>query len=376
MFNGAVHATWYEQIGGLMRIRVAVLQDDEWLLIDGGTDAGLNRDAAMDAVWSRLIVHDGRLFCYWFESLPDETTTIRVAVFSGDYGAPGWAYVDGTLASGLTAAGEGDYASLASFGGRLYAAWRSREAVAFQIRVAVFNGDEVVPAWSFVDRGTAGINVDSSADTYYPKLHVHNDQLHAAWYEKGPQARHTRVAVYNGDDAAPSWSMIDGGEAMGLNFNATRDANGPQLLSHDGDLYGIWHERGAPGNQQVRVIRQSGGSGASSWLFADGATAQGLNRGVDTDAWWGRGVSFNSHLLVAWSENDSGPYRIRLSAYNTDAGEWLPIDSVCGLNRNPNNVAEYPHLVAGGGSFYLAWTERTAGRWLVFVRRADPVAAQ
>jgi hypothetical protein len=374
VFNGLLYATWYEQIDSVTRIRVAVHEPDGWRFIDGGASDGLNRDHDANAFWSRLLVHDGRLVCYWHEEIAPDVTTIRVAVLSGERLAPAWDYLDGGVETGLRTSSESsaDYASLASYEGRLYAAWRSLEGAAYQIRSRVFSGDYASPAWDVVDPGTFGINADPSRDAYYPKLHAHEGKLYAAWYEREDLARQLRVAVYNGNDAAPAWSMVDGG-AGGLNYNPAHGARGPQLLTHSETLYAVWHEREAPGRRQVRVARMAPDTPDPAWEFIDGSDPGGLNRAEGTDGWWARATSFGSWLLVAWAENDSGPYRIRLEAFNNDSDTWSRVDPEGGLNVDPEANAEYPHLVADGTVLYLGWSERANGVSRVFVRQAVPV---
>ncbi|MFW5777169.1 MAG: hypothetical protein ACOCZB_07780 [Spirochaetota bacterium] len=171
--------------------------------------------------------------------------------------------------------------------------------------------------------------------------------------------------------ASPRWNLVDGGGTRGLNYGATNGARGPQLLTHAGAMYAVWHERTPGGASQVRVARYSGGDATPAWSFVDGSSARGLNRGSGTRAWWGRAASHGDRLYVAWSENDAGAYRIRVSAgslLSTALPLWERAALASGLNRHPDSPAEYPHLVAMGNRLYATWSERVDGVFRVFVR--------
>jgi hypothetical protein len=397
-WDGRLYNTWYEQADGIRRIRVAALSitvaGREWRAVDDGPDQGVNRYSSRDAFWSRLLVHDDALYAYWHEELGNDAWTIRVASYNGDDTAPAWSYIDGPVLGPATSgpapsgpnmiapgARSSDYASLASFDGGLYAAWRSSNGSAYQIRVARFNDDFADPAWVLVDRGDAGINRDTSMDAYYPKLHVHAGKLYAAWYERNGVARQLRVAVYNGDDAAPAWHMVDGDRTEGLNYEPRNGARGPQLLTHGGTLHAVWYEvHGALGGT-VRVASYNGEDSSPGWHFRDGGRPRGMNRSPDGSGWWARAASSCSELVVAWSENDAGTYVIHaaataeLSTAGTEgavdpaaASGWQNVDPGGSLNVSPASTAEYPHLVSDGESFYLTWSERHDGVFRVFVR--------
>ncbi|MFW5715815.1 MAG: hypothetical protein ACOC2Y_00240 [Spirochaetota bacterium] len=373
VFRGRVYNTWYELENGVTRIRVAVLEETDagslWRPVDGGTN-GLNRDPSRDALWSRLVVHGDTLVAYWHERDGSDRRTIRVAAYGGDDLAPSWTYLDGDESAGLAAPGSlgSDYASLASYDGSLYAAWRSSNGSAYQIRVAVFTGDLADPEWRLVDGGSHGINRDIAADAYYPKLHVYAGRLYAAWYERNGTARQLRVAVFNGDDVNPAWSLVDRGGARGLNYDTGAGARGPQLLSHGGAMYAVWYEEDATSGGTVRVARYNGDDATPEWGLVDGGGPDGLDRGTGTRAWWARAVSHGSYLVVAWSENDAGPYRIRASAYDPGAGTWYRLDPPSGLNAGATHAAEYPHLVSDGERLFVSWSERYDRVFRVFVR--------
>jgi plasmid stabilization system protein ParE len=379
VYDGRLYNTWYERVEGVLRIRVAVLDsrgaDSVWRFVDEGSQNGLNRDASKDARWSRLLVHDHELYAYWHEDTDAERRTIRVSRYNGNDEDPQWTYIDGTRTNGLrieTAESSAEYASLASFGGRLYAAWRSSEGAAYQIRVARFEDGIGGSGWTLVDRHHAGINRDTTMDGYYPKLHVHQKRLYAAWYERNGASRQLRVAVFHGAGDAPRWSLVDGDDRQGLNYRSDSGARGPQLLSHGGRLYAIWHERMANGASYVRVSRYNGEDDEPDWHFVDGGGASGLNWGEGTRGWWARAASTEEGLFVAWSENDAGTYRIRVStaqlaAMTHGARSWRAATDSNGLNVSAMANAEYPHLVTWDGQLIASWSEMVDGVLRVFV---------
>jgi hypothetical protein len=380
VFGSDLYVTWYEDTVPSSQIRVARMVDAgqgaTWQPIDGGGATGLNRDPTQAAFWSRLVTFNTRLYCYWYEKLINGTTTIRVAVYNGDPQNPIWSYVDGSPASGLRydPSGTADYATLESFNGKLYAAWRETDAQSpFQIRVAVYNGNDAAPAWNFVDRGAAGgINFNTGIEAYYPKLSAYNGKLYAMWYELNGISRTIHCAVYNSDDSIPLWNMIGGADANGLNFDPSKDAHGPQMLTVSGSLYGLWYERGADLISHVRVARYNGNDGNPSWSFVDGGTGAGLNRDPNADAWWPRATGLGIQLFAAWTEPVQGVYRIHVSALDTGSGTWTPVEGGQGLDSPGAGSAEYPHMTTLGQKIFVAWSERRNGVLQVRVMRGDP----
>ena len=101
------------------------------------------------------------------------------------------------------------YVLFAYFNSKLYAIW----AESSQIRVAVYNGNESSPSWTFIDGNASKGLLEGKCCASEAVLAVHNNKLYAAWWE-GRGNYQTRIAVYNGDDSAPSWSFVDGGSGI------------------------------------------------------------------------------------------------------------------------------------------------------------------
>jgi hypothetical protein len=171
-----------------------------------------------------------------------------VAVYNGNDASPSWTFVDGNGTNGINKNGANGASSpqMSVLGNKLYATWDEHSGTASQIRVAVYNGNDAAPSWTFVDgNGTNGINKDATIKAYYPQLTVCGGALYATWEE----SNHVRVAVYNGDDLFPTWTFIDGNGTNGMNRDAANSASNSQMTALGTKLYATWREAG-----QVRVV--------------------------------------------------------------------------------------------------------------------------
>ncbi|MDD5763108.1 MAG: hypothetical protein PHP88_11460, partial [bacterium] len=140
---------------------------------------------------------------------------------------------------------------LTDFGGRLYATWFESGTGGDTLRVAVYNGIDSAPAWNFVDGGTAGgmVSFFPGLGVQEPQLAVFASKLYLTW---GNSKVH--VAVYNGNDSAPGWTLQDGGSATGLNHSGVQVAQMPQLTPFNSKLYATWIEDvPVTGRYQIRV---------------------------------------------------------------------------------------------------------------------------
>jgi hypothetical protein len=135
---------------------------------------------------------------------------------------------------------------LVVFNSKLYAVWGERNANnASQVRVAVYNGNDEAPSWAYVDGNTdEGINKDTTRVVQNPALIVLNSQLVAMWYEGvgDLDINQMRVATYNGDDSSPTWSFVDGGGTYGINKAVSSNAIQPTMAILNGQLYAAWKE--------------------------------------------------------------------------------------------------------------------------------------
>jgi hypothetical protein len=74
----------------------------------------------------------------------------------------------------------------------------------------------------------------------------YRSKLYATWDEgtSSPTsyASQIRVALYNGNDSLPSWAFVDGNGPNGINNNTTQNAVAPQLTVSGNKLYATWQE--------------------------------------------------------------------------------------------------------------------------------------
>lgn len=139
---------------------------------------------------------------------------------------------------------------------RIYATWTEYDGTSTQVRVAVYNGDDAVPAWRFVDGGKRhGLNHDKANRAYRPQLTAYGDKLYAAWNEDDRDGiSQLRMVAYNGDDRAPVWSFVDGDGEKGLSADPRHPAVDPQLTVFRSSLYLVWKQLISVRGQKARVM--------------------------------------------------------------------------------------------------------------------------
>lgn len=290
-----LYAAWHEFNGSAYQVRAAAYDGASWTFADGGAAAGLNVSPRLNALNPHLAVVAGKLYAVWQES-NGSRRRVRAAVKAG----AGWSLIDG---GGLDAGAAGEDAltpQLSVFGAKLYASWQESAAGLFTARVAVYNGDDLSPAWTAVS-GT-GLNAGSSCRGEPVRLAASSATLYAAWCEEGQDGRRVRAALYNGVDAGPAWSFIDGG---GFGGPAGEDRSMVQLWVYRGRLH-LSYQQSAAGATVVRAAVYEGGS----WAFIDGG---GLNRDpLRSGAFPAFGV-YRAGLYAIWTEASGSSSWIRLA---------------------------------------------------------------
>jgi hypothetical protein len=225
-----------------------------WSFIDGGGNPGLNFDPTEVGGDPQLINFNGKVYATWYEGCGAPTYCIRAKVYQGN---SNWAFVDGDTALGnITYADRSYEPTFGVFNNKLYVAWQENDGSGvFQIRVKVYNGNDSNPVWTSVDgNGPEGLNRNTANIAQAPKLTAFNCQLYMTWEETNGVNTQIRVAVYNGNDAAPNWSFVDGGSATsGINYSSTMNAHDPNLIVFNNALYVTWYENNASGFTQIRV---------------------------------------------------------------------------------------------------------------------------
>ena len=138
---------------------------------------------------------------------------------------------------------------------KLYATWEESNDTSTQIRMAVYNGNDIAPSWTFIDgNGTNGLNVDPLRFARYPQLVDFASNLYATWQEFNGAATQIRLALYNGNDAAPSWTFMNGSGIGGLNHDVLDSADHPELTVFNSKLYVSWDEYYSVSHIRVAVI--------------------------------------------------------------------------------------------------------------------------
>lgn len=336
------------------------------LFVDGNGPNGLNKDVSQNADIPTAASLSARLYVAWVENnAATSVRQIRVSVYNGHDSAPGWSRVDGDAAFGINKDAAQPAASprLVVFHEQLYATWVERSATtsAFQVRVALYNGNDDAPAWRFVDLdGTNGINKNTAKDALAPQLAVFNSKLYATWSEADNGGfREIRAAVYNGLDSVPGWRFVDGNSpTVGLNKNPAKNADEPALIAFNSKLYAAWEELGTE-HCRIRVAAYRGDDSAPAWDFVDGNGADGLAKDPAASAGAPTLVVHDAKLYATWTE-DSDFRTIQLrAAVNDGTDSWKFVDGngTNGINHDPNQFAGPSALIVVGDSLYSAWHE-------------------
>ncbi|MGK5095491.1 hypothetical protein WDW89_26205 [Deltaproteobacteria bacterium TL4] len=302
--GGQLYVTWAEaNANQITQIRVA--QCDGLFFCDNSIAnnyTGLNKALVQNATNPNLAVLEPKLYATWSES--DGTATqIRVAVFDG---TNTWSFVDGDGTTGINKVTTANAVTpqLIVFGSNLYATWSESDGTATQIRVVVYNGNDSAPVWTFVDGdATTGINKDRTKNANNPRLVVLEDTtLYATWAEHNGNQTQIRVAVYNGDDLSPTWAFVDGDGVNGINKDVYENAANPELIVYNSHLYATWAENN--GQAQVRIARFNGIGSTPLWSFIDGDGVNGLNINVSKSAGTPKMAVFGDtpKLYAIWSE--------------------------------------------------------------------------
>jgi hypothetical protein len=331
-----------------------------WSFVDGNGTNGINKNAAENAYSPQLTLLGSKLYATWNEG--STASQIRVAVYNGIDTSPSWTFVDGNGINGINRdPTKNAFAQqLTSLGSKLYAIWTEPTGTVYQIRVAVYNGNDSSPSWAFVDgNGTNGINKDATKSAFYPQLTALGSKLYATWIEPNSTTDQVRVAVYNGNDASPSWTFVDGNGTNGINRNAANDASSNQLSVFGSKLYAIWDEYGTA--SQIRVAVYNGNDALPSWTFVDGNGINGINKDVTRNAGEPQLTEMAGRLYSTWVEYNGVAYQVRIALYNGDdvSPAWTFVDGsgTNGINKDVTSKAYSPKLAVCNGVLYATWDE-------------------
>lgn len=388
--SGKLYATWNEPYS-TQQIRLATFDGiadslSDWTFVDGNDPPFFNKDATKNAIYPDLATLNGKLYAMWLEDPVLAPNEVTAAVYNGNDIAPARTIVDGTGSVGInkdTTKSANPSPVLQPCNGKLYATWIEPDATPVaQVRVAVYNGNDSAPSWSFVDvNGAEGLNHVSTNNASAPVLACRGTTLYAAWSEQAgtsPPAQ-IRLAAYNGNDSAPAWAFMDGGGTTGLNYAITLDAQTPSLAVFGYALYVAWSEAdAASGVYQIRVALHDPLDGNSDWDRVDGNGAEGLNAFTAYQATTPFLGVADGRLYLTWAEVSStpNPTQIRAKLYNgvDSSPAWTSVDGngANGLNYAAANAALNPRFGTVGTRLYVTWSEGSPAAVRVMAGLAAP----
>lgn len=329
VFNSKLYGLWSET--SVYRRTVGRVYSDTpgtWNTVTAGIASGENKNANADAKFGSAIVFNNKLYWFWTEDKGASLFQIRVKVYNGNDSSPVWTFVDGGGVNGInkdntkSANNNGaDPFSAAVLNGKLYLSWDEFNGSAVsQIRVAVYNGNDAAPVWTFVDgNGVNGLNRNASFGAYNPTLSILNNKLYNIWQEDNGTCAQIRAAVYNGNDSTPSWTFIDGNSpSFGINLNSSKNGDQPHSLVFNGKLYALWNEDNLSAVKQARLAVFNGDDTGPVWKFVDGAnTSAGINKnsGQSTKV-FPKMAEFNNRLHIVWVETNGSFDQVRAAQFN------------------------------------------------------------
>jgi hypothetical protein len=363
-FNSKLYGIWHETGSGVnSRVNFGVYSDTTraWTTL-----GGLNKNASDPAVYPRMSVHNSKLYATWYETAPGARSQIRVAVYNQNDSSPSWTFVDGNGATGLNynANQWAQHPVLQSHNSKLYLAWsESDNSSNYQIRAAVYNDNDSSPAWSFVDgSGATGLNYSVLYDAILPRLVVFNTKLYLTWSEStdasGNGSGTIRVKVYNGNDSSPSWAVVDGNTAGGLNVNASALAINPNPVVFNNKLYVGWTEPALGSNgyttHQIRMKSYNGNDSAPAWTQVDGG-GYGLNTVTGYSELLTDLVVHKSQLIATMVNSGNSHYSIYMKTYNGNdsSPSWSALDgNSSAINCKGHNAGSGSSMLSFGGKLY------------------------
>jgi hypothetical protein len=241
-----------------------------------------------------LVNSGGKLYAAWVTGAG--TFNPKVAAFNGDPSAPSWTDITGNLPQGMGIT----QLILSDLGGKLYAAYAAGKLV----HVAVYNGNNGAPAWTSVD-GAPGLLLETNNNQFEQDIDLvsSNGKLYVAFTENevdmGGNYR-VHVKVYNGNDAAPSWTLVDG-SANGLNTSATSFAYSPGFGAKNNKLYLATAEQVVSGGWSHHVAVYNGNDAAPAWTFIDGSAPNTINTGDYASRGYPLFAALGTSLYFFWN---------------------------------------------------------------------------
>jgi hypothetical protein len=325
-----------------------------WALIDGNGVNGINKDPSISGYDINMSSDNQRVFVTWVESY-NGNSQVRVKMY--DTALSTWEFIDkGNTGINFDATKSASLPESVVSGNKLYVVWVENNGVQ-QIRVRSF--DIANKIWDFIDGNhTNGINYDVSKNAYMPSIMSYKNDLYVIWYET---QSYYQIRVKKFDHTSSTWSFVDGGASTGISYNTSSDVSNPRLCVFNGKLYAMWNEEG---NGKKRIRAKIFDENALTWSSAEGGNTGGLNVNPSYNAYFSRMTSSESALYATWREftiNGSFmncDYSIRMAKY--DGTSWTYIDGNSINNSKGNSLTDdvgvpYPALL--NGKLFVIWEE-------------------
>jgi len=252
--NSTLNLLWCEIVGGAYQV-VGLYTTNLGTNPTWNSIPTLNRNTGDSAFNPKDVPFGTKFYVAWAENSAANSPPAQIHVDSTSDDIT-FTNVDGGLPT-MSETGVAGAATpfLAVNNGKIYVAWVGSYAGSVnRVRVAVYNGNDGSPSWAPVDNGI-GLNFNSSLGAITPMMvTATNNQLYISWTESNSQlVTQVRVAVYNGNDGSPAWTFVDGGGLNGLNFNSSINSFAPSLTNFNGNLYSAWEEFNSGGTDLSRV---------------------------------------------------------------------------------------------------------------------------
>lgn len=230
------------------------------------------------------------------------------------------------------------------FNGKLYVVWAAGTSSLGPRRIYVSEYDPSNGTWTRIDPGSGvGLNFASAQDAQTPNLCVFSGKLYCTWQENvGGASPRVRVKVWSG--TGTSWTFVDGNTTAGLNKSTSRSSSHCRLVVLSNKLYVCWAEAANAGGNTDRQIRcrvYNGNDLSPTWTFVDGNAATGLNKLVTEHSDQPVPIVFSSKLYLFWIENNtSAVSQLRVRVYNGNDGSpvWTFVDGNGANGINANTA--------------------------------------
>ncbi len=320
-FSNKLYITWTSWLTGCLackyKIYVYEFDGTTWSDLSFG-GAGLNY-AAKDGGSPDVMAYNGKVYFTWSEM---EGVTFSDQIRVRAYDGSSWTWEDGGAATGInynTSLNAGN-SRLATYGTKLYVTWQEYYAGIYQIRVKSYDGS----TWTFEDgNASTGINKDPGENANSPVILASGNYLYASWHETNSAKTYIRIKRYDGS----AWTFIDGDDKFGINNDQTKSAYYPALGTYGTQLYAIWSEASAAGDQIVYKIFDS-----ESYISLSITSGSDINFGTISS-----GTLYNNFSSTfAIQTNSKSGYQILVNDQNTGNSA---------LEYGANAVPDFPTLL-------------------------------